>query len=667
MVSKKIRDALVVQAKKEIDFARVYKQGMIWRWQKNEDMYYARKMASVGTQDEQQSHTRKPQPEARANVELGKMQSFVHTYLSKIRAPLYFEYKKGSMADLKRATLLNALKEKDANQGDWNYKDLMGKKQDIIYGRAIFAYYADSLKGYKSHLENIDVYDFLVDPSGGGYDLDKAMYLGRFGVRKTKSELRKGITNGEYLTTETRILINGTGDPQLTTQEETNKQNRYSYVGSPANRQINDPDLYKLWEWYTTYDGQRYYMLYSEDFGTAIRVELLSDLFKINDDLDDAMWPIWSYACFPDLTEFWTPSYCDYVREIFMGQSTNINQMLDNAERINKPQRAVDVNAIENLADLVYKRNGLIRMKSGVDINKAFMIVQTTPINTPMLVYDKLEAIAQLESGVTAGVKGNAQEDKVAIYEGNQATSADRFALTSDTVTQGYKRFARLYLNGTDDHLTKKVAVKILGPRGMEKTVWIGKRDIKPQAEYDVMIKSSQAEAQADVIDKKNKMNFLNGYKANPIVNQKALFETGAEIVGFNYDEIREFLDLSEYGDSELISEAERDIEDLINGKIIEPNERANTVYASHILDYMRDHKEDMDQDTFLLFTDYMQRVEPIIVRNMGTQFQNKLSSVGGIDSAGGGATVDPMTGAPTAPGVGGQNLPAVPNNNANV
>ena len=94
--------------------------------------------------------------------------------LSKIDNPLTFKFKKRTMADYKRVQLINALKEQDANYNDWNYKDLLGKVDAIIYGRAIYAYYADSVDGYNSNLENVSVYDFLIDPSAGGYDIDVA-------------------------------------------------------------------------------------------------------------------------------------------------------------------------------------------------------------------------------------------------------------------------------------------------------------------------------------------------------------------------------------------------------------------------------------------------------------------------------------------------------------
>jgi len=641
-INKKKRDKIVSKALTEITFARTYKQGIIWRWWKNEDLYYGKKDNVSYNNDDDGSINNKNKPFIGANVNIAsaKAMSFVETMLSKIDSPLTFKYIKPTMADYKRAKLLNALKEKDANDGDWNYKDLLGKVDAIIYGRAIYSYYADSYNGYCSHLEYVGPYDFLIDPSGGGFDMDKAMYMGRYGIRKTKYDLEKGVKDGYYLRDETKQLIAGSGnDANQTSQEDVNKQNKYAYIGSPANRTIQDPDVYKLWEWYTTFEGERYYVLMQETSGVAIKVCKLTDLFKRDKKLQDAMWPFWSYAYTPNATEFWTPSKMDYVRETFLAQSVAINQMLENAERINKPQRGVDVTAIENVADLIYRRNGVIRMKGGTDINKSFKIVETPQITTSINVYNTLEGIQQLESGITAAAKGVADEDKVGIYEGNQANTADRYGVWNKSYSQGYKRFAMLYKNGVEEHLTMKVAVKILGTKGLEETIFVSKRDLKPQSDWGILVESTNAEAQADAADKRNKLQFMAGYKGDPSINQKVIFEQGAEIVGFNNDEIRQFLDASEYGDAELLSEAERDMEELLNNKYIEPNERATTAYANHILNYMKDHKEDMSEETFEVFTDYLNRLEPVVIRNMGTQLQNTLSKEGA--SPGGEASLD--------------------------
>lgn len=592
------RQAIIAQAIKEIQFARTYKQGKIKNWKTNEDLYYGRKIL---------------QEYARANVDLGQMASFVHTLLSKIDNPLTFKFTKRKESQLKRVKLLNALRVTDQQKDDWDIKDIVGKKQAVVYGRAIYSYSADSIDGkYKAHLDNVDVYDFLIDPSAGGIDIERAMYLGRYGVVKTKSDLKKGVKDGLYLRTETNTLLEGSGNATEMSQEEVNKQNRtWDTNVQTQQKEISGSDKYKFWEWYTTYDGERYYLLITEDGGTAVRIEKLVDIFESN------MYPFWTWAAFPDLTEFWTPSFCDYVREIFMAQAISINQMLDNAEQINKPQKAVNVGAVANLAELKYRREGYIKVKGDFDIDKAVKNMSVPSINTPLLVFDKLDAIQEKASGVTSGSKGVSDEDKVGIYEGNQANAADRFGFLNKSYSFGYKRFSKLYENGVREHLVKKVAVDILGPEGVE-VVEISRRDIfRGDEEFGCMVESSNAETALSEAEKRTKLTFLSSQAQNPVQNQQKAYEIQASIAGFDDDTIRQLQDSAEFGTADIMSEASRDIERLLDGEKIPPNQAANTAYKQKFVDYLRDHQEDIDQEQFLLLSNYVLSLDDIITRNM--------------------------------------------------
>lgn len=611
MIDKKTRDEIVVQAKKEIIFARTYKQARIRSWKKNEDMYYGRKLKDDNS---------------RAHVELGKMQGFVHTILSKIDNPLVFKFKESKESDRKKAKRINALRERDSNEDDWAIKDLLMKKQAVIYGRAIACYYSDSYNGYKAHLEPVDVYDFLIDPAGGGYDMELAFYMGRYGVIKTRKQLKEGASNKEYYSdTVKQLTKDGSGNATEINQEEVNKQNRYFNFSQTSNRQIEDPDKYKFWEWYTTYEGERYYLLMTDD-GICIKAELLKDIFKSD------MFPFWSWAAFLDMTEFWTPSFCDYVRELFMAQSININQMLDNAEQINKPMKAVVTKYVENLADLKFRKDGFIRLKETDDIRKAVMVMETPQINTPILVYNTLEAIAQAESGVTAGAKGIADPDgKATIYEGNQANAADRFGLLNKSYAFGYKRFAKLYENGVYENLTKKVAVELIGNDGVE-FAEITRRDVKPYGHFNYIVESSDAEQNADMLEKKNKLTWIANTLANPatgkMINPKKAVEISATIAGFSMEDIKELLDVENWADADLMSEAARDIERILDGEDVKPNMAVNIAYKQKIVDWMKDHREDISDEDFMRITLYVQSLEPFVIANTVRAFSNQVGAM---------------------------------------
>lgn len=602
------------QALNEIAFARINKQGKVNNWQKNEEMYYNKKITSN---------------ESRANVNLARMQEFVHTLLSKIDNPLVFKFIKRKNSQLKRVEFLNSLRQRDADKDNWDIKDIVGKKQGIIYGRCINWYFADSVSGYKPHLENIDVYDYLIDPSCGGIDIEEARYMGSYSVMLDKRSLREGMKNKNYIRSAVEELLASSGNVDDSSQEETNKRNRMYGQNTLGQKEIGDTTKYKFWRWLTTYqeDGERYYLL-MDNSGRCIRCEKLTDIFPATKDFPMGAWPVWTWAPFPDLTEFWTPSYCDYAREIFMAQDVSINQMLDNAEAINKPMRIVNVGAIENLASLKYRRDGIIPTKGEYDANRAVQVIQTPSIDTPIQVFNILESIQEKSSGVTAGAKGVSDEQgKVGIYEGNQAATADRFGLLNKSYSQGYRRFGKLYELGVREHLSKKVAIDITGPNGIE-VVEVSRRDLfRKDDEYSISVEASNAETLASNQDKLIKTNFLTANSQNEIMNKKKSFEIGATISGFTEDEIAELLDTSVYGNSSLMSECDRDIERLLDKEEFRPNRNANLAYKQKLLNYMQDHEEDMDTEMFNRFADYMVVLEEVVMRNEARALQQEQTN----------------------------------------
>lgn len=593
-IKKELRDKIVSQALDELSFARRYKQGKVANWKINEDLYYGNKKKSE---------------EARANVDLGQMQEFVHTLLSKIDNPLTFTFTKRKESQLKRVARLNALKDYDANRDNWDIKDIAGKKQMAIYGRAVFSYAAQSYDQYEPQLENVDVYDFLIDPSAGGIDIDRARFMGRYGVVKDRYEL-KG--NKAYISTEVTNLLAGKGNNLERPQEELNKQNRvYANKHDQPQKETTSDDKFVFWEWYTTYEGTRYYLLLSETGSQAIKVCPLTDLFSSD------MWPFWTYAAYPDLTEFWTPSPCDYVRELIMAQNVSINQMLDNAERVNKPQRIIDVSAIKNLAELKYRRDGYIKVTPGTAAT-AVKIVETPSIETPLKVFDKLELVKQTATGITPGALGVADTDgRATIYEGNQANVADRFGLFNKSYSFGYKRFGVLYMHGVDENLTKKIAIDIIGPDGIEQEK-IGRSDIfRKNDEFGVLVESSNAELSLSEQKKRNLSAFYSALLGRPeLANQKVVIENLATVAGASPEEVRQLLELDIYGDAELMSEAERDIEDILDGKFLRPNRMANAAYKQRFVNFMDDHEEEMDTEQMGRMIQYIRSLDEVIVGN---------------------------------------------------
>lgn len=609
-IRKEKREKIVAQALQEIEFARNFKRGKTGNWGINEELYYGNL----------------PKPlTSRSNVDLARMQEFVHTLLSKIDTPLVFKFAKRKDAQAKRVEQLNALREFDADRDYWDIKDIAAKKQMVIYGRAMFSYAASSDGGvYEGELQNVDVYNFLIDPSAGGIDIEKARYVGDYGVTLSRQDLKAGATKGLYIKEEVDLLIEGNGNSTETTQEKNWAKSRTQDAqrSQQDDKEISDKDKFILWRWGTTYEGERYYLLLSENGSRAIRVVKANELFGAR------RWWYWTYAAYPDLTEFWTPSPCDYVREIFMAQAVSINQMLDNAEQINKPQKVVDVSAVKNMAKLKYRRDGIIEALPGQSQN-AIKILETPSINTPIQVFNILEAIQQRASGVTDTAAGVADTDgRATIYEGNREATADRFGLFNKSYTFGYKQFARLWEWGVRDHMIRRMSIDVNGPEGIS-LMDVSRRDLfksKMDNEFGLIVESSNSELVMSAEKKRLQAAFLGSLYGNPDVDQKDLIMALGEIAGVDTQTMRQILDKSEYGDSHIRGEAARDLEALMDGDNVKPNRIADTAYMKYIVDYMRDNEENLDGETFAKLVQYIEALKPIVVQNMTARAQEQIA-----------------------------------------
>jgi DNA-binding transcriptional MerR regulator len=130
-------------------------------------------------------------------------------------------------------------------------------------------------------------------------------------------------------------------------------------------------------------------------------------------------------------------------------------------------------------------------------------------------------------------------------------------------------------------------------------------------------------------VDKKNKLTFLASKKDNPTFNQKVIGEMEATIAGFNIDEVKRMLDTKNDANAEVLSEAARDIEYLLEGEDIEPNQIANVVYKQKMVDYLRDNEENIRPEQTARIFAYIDSLDEIIMRNMNVQMDEQLASEG--------------------------------------
>ena len=161
------------------------------------------------------------------------------------------------------------------------------------------------------------------------------------------------------------------------------------------------------------------------------------------------------------------------------------------------------------------------------------------------------------------------------------------------------------------------MAVDIIGPEGIE-VEKISRRDIfRKDEEFGVIIEASNAELALSEQKKRNQSAFFSAMLGRPdLANQKVVIEGLATVAGVEADVVRQLLDLELYGDAELMSEADMDIESILDGKNIAPNRQANAAYKQRFVDYMMDHEADMDTEQFSRMVLYVRSLDEIIVGN---------------------------------------------------
>ena len=601
-VRKELRVKLQMQAKSEIKVAREYQSKRHSSWKEVEVEVFAQRRVNTNT--------------SRANVKLFQMREFLDTLISKIDAPMDFDYSSGSnKAKELQARNLNALKDRDKQpqHGNWAMKDYMAKEIAATYGRVIYEMHAESKGGnYKNLLTVLDVYDFLIDHKVSGIDMETALFMGRYGIRESLASLRQGAKDGLFIKSEVKIFIEGKepGDKMgdNTGEQETQKKNRESVIASKPDQ---DKDYVNLWEWYTTYNGERYYLLMDEK-DLVLRCHKLTDVFS------SGLFPFASWAYYPNSSELWTPSPCEILQE------KNINQILDNVEAINKPQRAVVSKMIENMSDLKYRRGGIIKLKGdgNLNIDNIYQSVKTPEVSSPLMVYEKMNTIVQKVTGVTEAAQGIADEKgKVGIFEGNLSAAADRFARVEKSYSDGYARLALLYFYGVKDHLTKKTAIEVQGENGVE-TIKVNKKDVGDEP-FPIIVTSSVVQNNRDKAMQRRKLDFLQA-QGERFPNKMKALELEADIVGFSSDEIGQLM-AEDYGSSQVIAEASRDLQDLIKGKDINPNLGADRAYAQYMMDYIRGNAENLEDDQTERIQLYIQSLfdEGIIIENTAKNIMN--------------------------------------------
>jgi hypothetical protein len=591
---------IVKQARAEYDAGLQFRHAREKDWKLAEDQYFNRQVKSL---------------KQRYNVPVPIIPGFVETLLSKIDDPPALKFGPGEEADYKAALKTQAMYEQDSTREDhdWELIDLDGKKQAILYGRAVKKFYTVSKPEYKANLEVVDVYDFIADPIGGN-DVEKHRFVMQDNLFKGKEELKQGVEMGIYDPKAVEKIINATSQDKLVDNDNVHKSKQsrlmalgldgitYNYAGQ---------SLYKFIEAGTIWKGKRYYVLFNYETGLAVRCEPLTEVFKSN------LWWFTSWASHPDIFNFWSKAAVDDIVPLAEMIRVLINQELDNRQKRNWGMRAYDPDMFPNPSELNWRPDGLVAVKSGTtkvqQIQSGLYQFETPELNGTINLTQYLDTIIGQKTGVTADAQGSSEEDKVGIYYGNLQQVADRLGLQNKYYKKCWKAIGRRYVWGLFEHLRTPIAVRVIGEKGAE---WDELKRTEVVPTWDIKVEGGNAQMQADEVKKKRLQEVMATLTPDElmITSPRWRAETKFRIGGVEEDEIRMAFDMQNEGNREILSEASQLIQDCLKGKPYKLNRGANTAFVQKILDYAYD--TNLPDDQFNKLIEIAEAHMPIAAEN---------------------------------------------------
>lgn len=643
MIEKSIADEIAVVAKKQIETSEKFKQPRMLEILDNESVY---------------NYTLRPALQGRLNVPFDGvvMAGFIDTLVAQVNRPPKIEFADEVGSNLKGARKISAAFERDSRKMRLKLKDRSMKKLAALSGRAIAKYYAESDPKYCPYLQIVDYLDFHCEPNGGGH-LDDHFFHWQENIFRTKEDL-KDSAGSWYDAKQVEYLIANYESPDFKKNEDTfqNKASRYNSLGldMESNNYVG-VTLYNLVEGDTVYKGKKYHVIWERNTGIWLRcVELI-------DDFGNDKTPFISFASpQEDPFNFWNRGPADQIKPIAEAIRLNLNEILNNNRKRNWDMKAVDQNMFPDLKQLDWKQDGIVtaNVPLGQSIQNGIYRFETPEISGALNLNAYLNNMAGEKLGITSATQGDAGEDKVGIYQGNQLQISKRMKLISDSYEEMYEDLGTRYDWGLWDHAGEDEMVKLISTDGVgwEK---ITTEDKDP--EYAVTVITSSTEMAETDQEKRSKIDILLSIEKDPnqmaSINIKAHIEEKYRLAGYDEEKIKKLMNTKQDVTDELISEAKKAIELIFKGQKVSINHGATTAYLQYISDWILDNSDDLKDEQKDKLQAYFDQHIPIAMDNaQKKQFNEQLAAGANplqaeVDQVKGSPTGTPMPGtAPVAP-----------------
>jgi hypothetical protein len=592
-------DAITLQAVKQLQTSRQHKRARMDQIKENENLYHGIIAKTI----------RNP-----FNDCYPFMAGFVDHLKSKIDDDSNLLYTYQSEADLKRCSRLNAFYERESKSPEpnasWNLKHRYAKYNAIFSGVAIYHYYAEKSPEYKSCLEVVSHYDFHCEPRGGGI-LENHLFCGQDNIFKNREDL---IDSTYYNKEQVKKIISkyATDGYKDNDDYDNIRNNRYAALQQdPGANNYVGQDVYKFVQFYTTYKGKRYYVLFNEYTSTWIRVCPMTDLFP------DNLYPYPTWHTNEDPDVFWSKAPCDDARGVANTINTFINQETYNRQKNNYGETHYDAQMYPNVQALIDSRpdkhvpvdtkNGTRPLSSGI------FKVPVVGLNGTLELVTWLEAFTGKQIGYTSSSAGQSESDKkVGVFQGEIQQVEQLIGIKNKSYRDCLSHIGLLFKQGLEHNLTTSVSIKIMGAKGIE---WdeLSPEDLKTDKPLTITPVGGTSELQLKRVEENEKLAVL----ADPSIQVNPQWKARQMLLlkKFSEEDVKDAFSSDTFAVKELLSEAAQSEKDIVEGRMPRLNRGADSNFMQHIIDFAT-NTEDLSLKQYKDLMDYAMAHTDIAVEN---------------------------------------------------
>ncbi len=647
-ITQSFADELTRVAQLQLQTSRNFKLPRMERIKEYEDMY----MGIVPKQ------LRNP-----FNDDFGFASSFVDNLTSQLDEPPTIKFGYQDLADAKASQRVTAAFEIESQSAlpnaQWRLKDRWATRLAIFSGRGIYRYYAESpldpatsKPTYKSNFNVVDLFDFHFEPDGGGL-LENHLFTGEEAVFKTKEELQQGAINGYYDPEQVGRLVASAGasDYKDVSNDVGQRNNRAKGLKvDPVTNNYTGQQVFKFVQWFMTYKGERWYLLFEDRTGTWVRIKPLKEIFP------SGMWPYASWATHEDPRNFLSKSPFDIAYPIGKNINRFLNQELYNREKRNLGRELYDPDMITDIASLLNPspdRKIPVDTKNGQRaLSSAIFKSEDGELTGTLDFVNFLDSYGGRNAGSTPGSQGQTENNKkVGIYFGEMQAIKNRLSINNQSKRECFRDIGLRYVEGLDTCLTGELPIKLMGAKGVE---WhkLTREDLKRNRPFDIIISGGSEEDQKNNALNLRKMQSLSiVMSVNPRWKDRQILKTA----GFNEEDVKEAFSTDDGASIELFSEAARAVEDIVSNRKVELNRGANIAFMQKIIDLGEELADDIPLAKFNEIMDYATNHAEIAAGNEARKAAEMIKA-----KAMSAITPSPAT-APSYPMPGGAKPPVMP------